>query len=143
MRSITVTSDVARANGGMCPARLTRVVHSLLDNAVRHARARVTVTAASDGTTARIRVADDGPGISPEIASNLFERFEFGMLKRRVGAEDASPIVLPDLMIGNQIQYYVPIDDTHTWSVTCKAHHLPPGLEMPKQEVVPWRPGNG
>jgi two-component system heavy metal sensor histidine kinase CusS len=57
---------------------LSRVLENLLDNAVRHARARVTVTVASDGTTARVRVADDGAGISPELVPSLFERFARG-----------------------------------------------------------------
>ena len=70
----TPTSALVEGNRPL----LSRALENLLDNAVRHARARVTVTAASDGTTARIRVADDGPGISPEIASNLFERFARG-----------------------------------------------------------------
>jgi two-component system, OmpR family, heavy metal sensor histidine kinase CusS len=57
---------------------LSRALENLLDNAVRHARSQVTVTIATDGTTARIRVADDGPGISPELVSTLFERFARG-----------------------------------------------------------------
>jgi two-component system heavy metal sensor histidine kinase CusS len=57
---------------------LSRALENLLDNAIRHARAQVTVTIATDGTTARVRVADDGPGISPELVSNLFERFARG-----------------------------------------------------------------
>ena len=57
---------------------LSRALENLLDNAVRHARAQVTVTIATDGITARVRVADDGAGISPELVSSLFERFARG-----------------------------------------------------------------
>jgi 5,5'-dehydrodivanillate O-demethylase len=76
-------------------------------------------------------------GHSAEADFNEFERFEFGMVKRRMGADDASPIVLPNLMVSNQLQYWMPIDDTHTWSVTYKAHYLPPEAEMPAQDTVP------
>jgi two-component system heavy metal sensor histidine kinase CusS len=57
---------------------LCRALENLLDNAFRHARTQVTVTVASDGTTARVRVADDGPGISPQLVATLFERFARG-----------------------------------------------------------------
>ena len=47
----------------------------LLDNATRHARSRVAVTLAQEGTWARLTVADDGPGIPPEEREHVFERF--------------------------------------------------------------------
>jgi signal transduction histidine kinase len=57
-------------------AQLGRAVGNLLDNAVRHARATVTVTleeAAGGGV--RLAVADDGPGILLEDHERVFERF--------------------------------------------------------------------
>jgi len=57
---------------------LSRAFENLLDNAVRHARSRVAITVVSDGTTSRVRVADDGPGIPAELKANLFERFARG-----------------------------------------------------------------
>jgi len=57
---------------------LSRAFENLLDNAIRHAHSRVTVTVLSNGTTARVRVADDGPGIPAELKANLFERFARG-----------------------------------------------------------------
>jgi two-component system OmpR family sensor kinase len=47
----------------------------LLDNALRHARSRVSVTLSSEGEWARLTVADDGPGITPEDRERVFERF--------------------------------------------------------------------
>ena len=47
----------------------------LLDNALRHARSRVSVTLSSEGEWARLTVADDGPGIMPEDRERVFERF--------------------------------------------------------------------
>jgi len=56
---------------------LPRVFSNLLSNAVEHAddpAPRVLVTITSDGDTASVRIADDGPGIPPEERETLFER---------------------------------------------------------------------
>ncbi len=47
----------------------------LLDNALRHARSRVSVTLVLEGDWARIAVADDGSGIPQEERERVFERF--------------------------------------------------------------------
>ena len=60
------------------PVLLSRAVENLLDNAIRHARGRVTVTLGGDGQVARLRVADDGPGVPPELIPELFQRFVRG-----------------------------------------------------------------
>lgn len=57
------------------PASLRRAVTALLDNAIRHTGAVVTVTVGSSGSVATVDVADDGPGIDPEMLPMLFERF--------------------------------------------------------------------
>lgn len=57
--------------------RICQVVTNLLSNACKFApdsEVRVTLERAGDG--ARIRVADEGPGISPEFRGRLFKRFE-------------------------------------------------------------------
>jgi signal transduction histidine kinase len=51
------------------PVALQRVLTNLLDNAVRHARAKVTV----DGAPGRIVVSDDGPGFTPDDLPHVFE----------------------------------------------------------------------
>ena len=65
---------VARAD----PERLYQVVANLLDNAVRHSpadgRVWLSAHAATAGLTT-IAVADEGPGIPPEEAERVFERF--------------------------------------------------------------------
>lgn len=57
--------------------RLTQVVANLLANARVHTPAGTEVTASvtAEGTTAVLRVHDDGPGIDPAVAGELFERF--------------------------------------------------------------------
>ena len=60
------------------PERLHQVVANLLDNAVRHSppegRVWLTAHAATPGRTT-IVVADEGPGIPPDEAERVFERF--------------------------------------------------------------------
>jgi two-component system phosphate regulon sensor histidine kinase PhoR len=58
--------------------RLRRILENLVDNAVKYTpgggHVEVTTSAAPDGS-ARVEVADDGPGIAPEHQARVFERF--------------------------------------------------------------------
>ncbi len=58
-------------------ARLNQVVANLLANARTHTPAgtEVTVSVTREGEDAVLRVHDDGPGIDPSVASQLFARF--------------------------------------------------------------------
>jgi two-component system OmpR family sensor kinase len=65
---VTVTGD---------EMRIRQVVANLLSNARSHTPpgTPVHVTVAGEGVTARLEVADEGPGLDPEAASRVFERF--------------------------------------------------------------------
>ncbi|TWD18733.1 signal transduction histidine kinase [Streptomyces sp. T12] len=52
-----------------------RLLRNLLDNAVRHAGNRIEVTVSGEGDRAVLTVRDDGPGVPPEDAGRIFERF--------------------------------------------------------------------
>jgi signal transduction histidine kinase len=70
--------DIAGVSGAQVtgdPEQLARAVRNLVDNAVRCATTRVTVTLAETGPTAELTVADDGPGIPPADRERIFERF--------------------------------------------------------------------
>ena len=60
------------------PERLRRILENLVDNAVKYTpaggRVEVTTSAGPDGS-ARIEVADNGPGIAGEHLARIFERF--------------------------------------------------------------------
>lgn len=81
--SIGVTIDVSGVSAAGVlgnPGELRRMVRNLLDNAVRHATSRVVVTLAERQVDradahATLTITDDGPGIPPEQASVIFERF--------------------------------------------------------------------
>jgi signal transduction histidine kinase len=59
---------------------LHRLVINLLENALRHTPpgTRISVTTAAVGGEASLVVEDDGPGVPPELAATLFERFVRG-----------------------------------------------------------------
>jgi signal transduction histidine kinase len=60
------------------PERIHQVVRNLLENALRFSPEGGTVavrTARSSERSVRLEVADEGPGIPPEQASKVFERF--------------------------------------------------------------------
>jgi two-component system OmpR family sensor kinase len=75
--SITAQPVVVQGDDG----RLRQIVANLLSNARVHTPAgtpvRVSVTSTNEGAsrTARLEVADDGPGLAPEAAAKVFERF--------------------------------------------------------------------
>jgi len=76
-KNVQLTVDVAPdvptvdAVGG----QLNQVWANLIENALDAARGSVTVTVRHEGDDAVVRVADDGPGIPPEIQSRIFEPF--------------------------------------------------------------------
>ena len=57
--------------------QLRQVVANLLSNALRHtpAEARIRVTLRPATARATLAVADDGPGLEPDVAAKVFEPF--------------------------------------------------------------------
>jgi signal transduction histidine kinase len=87
-RCVAAVEDEARARGVVVatgPAadatlrgdegRIRQAVLNVLLNAVQSARARVDVTVASEGDSARIEVADDGPGFDAAILKDATRPF--------------------------------------------------------------------
>jgi two-component system OmpR family sensor kinase len=58
-------------------ARLRQVVTNLLRNATVHTPAKtlIEVSVARDGDFAVLKVSDHGPGVAPDVAARIFERF--------------------------------------------------------------------
>lgn len=59
------------------PVRMHQVVSNLVDNAIRAMPdgGTIVISARSSDGTLSIEVADDGPGIAPELLGSVFERF--------------------------------------------------------------------
>lgn len=68
-------SRVSAARVAGSRRELARVVQNLIDNAERHAAAVVSVELSEQDGSARLVVADDGPGIPPAKRDWVFDRF--------------------------------------------------------------------
>jgi two-component system, OmpR family, sensor kinase len=77
-RSIEIDErDMNNAAAWVDPEALRRIVTNLVDNAARYSRPDGTIALAGEAVngTVSIRVMDEGPGIPPEEAAHLFDRF--------------------------------------------------------------------
>jgi two-component system OmpR family sensor kinase len=87
-RTIELTAAAIEIIGDA--GRLRQVIDNLLDNARVHAAdAPVHVNVRLDGDEAVLDVADDGPGVDPEVANRIFERFTRGDPSRSRGTGGA------------------------------------------------------
>ncbi len=83
---IEVDAEAARLVTVADKQRLERVVGNLLDNALSHGEGKeVTVRVGAEDGTVRLSVEDRGPGIPPEAAHRIFERFFKADPSRRRG----------------------------------------------------------
>jgi two-component system sensor histidine kinase KdpD len=59
------------------PVLFEQVLFNLLDNAAKYSSAgsRIEISAALDGTTTQIRIADEGVGIPPNDVERIFDKF--------------------------------------------------------------------
>jgi signal transduction histidine kinase len=57
---------------GVDPEVLERIVAPLVDNAARHARSRVVLSANADAGRVWVSVADDGPGVPADARDEIF-----------------------------------------------------------------------
>ncbi|QYG92484.1 HAMP domain-containing histidine kinase [Iamia sp. SCSIO 61187] len=55
--------------------RFRRIVANIVGNSAVHGGARISVDAVRDGDAVAIRIHDDGPGIAPDRAERVFDRF--------------------------------------------------------------------
>lgn len=69
---VRVATGTGGLTAGVPQALLERAVGPVLDNALRHARSRVGLSARRQDAYVRIEITDDGPGVPPDFAPELF-----------------------------------------------------------------------
>lgn len=76
-KRITLTVNAAPATLTGMPDALRLLIANLTDNAIRYTPegGRIEISVATQGESAVIAVADNGPGIAPEERERVFERF--------------------------------------------------------------------
>jgi len=57
------------------PGRLRQLLRNLVSNAAKYGGGYVEISGRLDDSTYFIEVADDGPGVPPEVETRMFERF--------------------------------------------------------------------
>jgi signal transduction histidine kinase len=67
--------DCSPGNVRCDPARLRQIVRNLVSNACKYGGGTIWVRGEQDGRTYVLEVADQGPGVPPEIEARLFQRF--------------------------------------------------------------------
>jgi len=113
--------------------QLLRAVGNVLDNAARHASARVTVTLAEESDHAVLTVTDDGPGIPAEHHRRVFERFTRLDDARTAGTGGVGL----GLAIANEIVHH------HGGTIAIDPHHQPGArfvITLPLNPPPPVRP---
>ncbi len=67
------------------PDKLDQVVGNLVENALRHGDGVVSVSVAPHGDGVEVQVADEGPGVAPEIRTRIFTKFWRGSRRGGTG----------------------------------------------------------
>ena len=76
-RTIEVDAP-AELTAQLDPLRLRQAIGNVVDNALRHGKGTVSLTARAHDDEVTVAVTDEGPGFSPELAAHAFERFTRG-----------------------------------------------------------------
>ncbi len=77
-------AEVADREAHLDPQRITQAMVQLAQNAVQHTAPGQTISIGSrtDGTRVELYVADCGPGVQPQDAAMIFDRFRRGTARR-------------------------------------------------------------
>ena len=82
---LDVSEEPLPVRVGVDPDLAERILHPVLDNACRYARAHVTLSLARTDGVVIFSVSDDGPGVALDEAETIFEPATRGEAGRRTG----------------------------------------------------------
>lgn len=91
---VTVSLAAEQARVLIDKRRFERILANLIDNAQHYAGGATGVVVAIDGSTARVAVEDEGPGIPLEERERIFDRFSRGSSGRRRGLGEGTGLGL-------------------------------------------------
>ncbi|MEA2488237.1 MAG: hypothetical protein QOH21_29, partial [Acidobacteriota bacterium] len=74
-RGLAITTDVQPTVVRADPRRIVQVLRNLVVNALTYGRTSLTIASMTTSEHVEMRVTDDGPGIAPEHAERIFDRF--------------------------------------------------------------------
>ena len=121
---------IAGAGGtvGTDRRRIERIVANLVGNAVEHGGGHARVRIDGDAGAAVIEVADAGPGIPPEFAPRLFERFSKADAARTGAGSGLGLAIAREnaVLLGGSIAYESPPGGGATFTVHLPALTTPP-----------------
>lgn len=88
--------------------RIEQVIINLLTNAAKYAPKKpILTTVTKKGSTIKIQVTDQGPGISPENQDRIFKRFERVSDKQNIGGLGLGLYICKQIVEAHQGQIYV------------------------------------
>lgn len=88
-RRLTIETKCESVEGNFDGDRILQVLNNLIGNAVKFSppQSVITISLVKEGNNALLKIADQGPGISPEEINKVFERYyQTGTGKRIVGS---------------------------------------------------------
>lgn len=88
-RRLTIETRCENVEGNFDGDRILQVLNNLIGNAVKFSppQSVITISLVKEGNNALLKIADQGPGISPEEINKVFERYyQTGTGKRIVGS---------------------------------------------------------
>jgi signal transduction histidine kinase len=81
-----ITLDLGPSPVTADPARVRQIVRNLVTNALRYGGAQMTIETGAGGTPGRLRVIDDGDGVSDEDRDLIFQPFQQARGSRHIAA---------------------------------------------------------
>ena len=98
--SVEGANEVIEVNGDI--ELLARAILNILDNAAKHVGPSVslvvTVSSKLGEGRARVTIADNGPGIPPQLAAEVFQRFRRGDSSRTTGGSGLGLAIVAGIM---------------------------------------------